>query len=102
MVSNERKSSYSSAGPARSGPLPQRVGPDFALPCDESPALEGIRAGGTRTGVVFRLIGTSAAAPQLARHVANFAPGNQPQTPTNPPTNRGEMEERGGGNLPPP
>jgi hypothetical protein len=102
MVSNERKSSYSSAGPARSGPLPQRVGPDFALPCDESPALEGIRAGGTRTGVVFRLIGTSAAAPQLARHVANFAPGNPPQTPTNPPTNRGEMEERGVGNLPPP
>jgi hypothetical protein len=102
MLSNERKSPYSSAGPARSGPLPQRVGPDFALPCDESYALEGIRAGGARTGVVFRLIGTSAAAPQLARHLANFAPGNQPPTPTNPPTNRGEMEERGGGNLPPP
>jgi hypothetical protein len=98
ILSNGRKSQYASAGPARSGPLPLRVGPDFALPCDESYALEGIRAGGTRTGVVFRLIGTSAAAPQLARHLARLTL----PTATHIPGNRGEMEERGGGDIEPP
>ena len=76
-------------------PLAQSVGADFVLPCDESYALEGIRAGGNRTGVVFRLTGTSAAAPQLARRVANPplpAPTNVPNSP----------EERGAGNLEPP
>jgi hypothetical protein len=96
ILANGRKSPYASAGPARSGPLlPRRLGPDYALPCDESYALEGIRAGGNRTGVVFRLTGTSAAAPQLARRVANPplpAPTNVPNSP----------EERGAGNLEPP
>jgi hypothetical protein len=96
ILANGRKSPYASAGPARRGPLtPRRLGPDYALPCDESYALEGIRAGGNRTGVVFRLTGTSAAAPQLARRVANPplpAPNNVPNSP----------EQRGAGNLEPP
>jgi hypothetical protein len=100
MLFDGRKSPYASAGPARGGPLPQRIGPDFALPCDESYALEGIRAGGTRTGVVFRLIGTSTGAPQLARYVARTGVMLPPVT--HPPANRGEMEERGGGDLEPP
>ena len=37
-------------------------------PATRSYALGGIRAGGNRSGAVFRLTGTSAAAPQLARH----------------------------------
>jgi hypothetical protein len=98
IVSNERKSRYSSAGPARSGPLPLRVGPDNVLPCDESCALEGIRAGGNRTGIHFRLIGTSAAAPQLARWIT------RPTLPTafNAPTTTQGYEERGDGDFPPP
>jgi hypothetical protein len=102
ILSNGRKSQYASAGPARSGPLPLRVGPDYALPCDESFALEGIRAGGTRSGVVFRLIGTSTAAPQLARHVTRLTVGKPLPTPSHPPPTIGEKEGRGRGDLEPP
>ncbi|MCA1497738.1 hypothetical protein [Bradyrhizobium sp. NBAIM14] len=93
----KRKSPYSSAGPARTGPLPRRVGPDYALFCDESDALQGVRAGGNRSGVVFRLIGTSAAAPQLARLVADRRPLTVHDAPASPPD-----EKRGDGDLYPP
>lgn len=92
IIANGRKSPYASAGPARGGP---RVGPDFALPCDESYALTGIRAGGNRSGSVFRLVGTSVAAPQLARHVANLSIPT-PINMSNPP------EEAGAGDVEPP
>jgi hypothetical protein len=98
MLVNGRKSAYSSAGPARKGPLTLRDGPDFALPCDESHALEGVRAGGNRSGGVFRLTGTSTAAPQLARHVAD--PPIPPATKV--PTQQEEIAKRGGGNIEPP
>jgi hypothetical protein len=100
IIENGRGSSYSSAGPARGDPLVRRKGPDFALACDESYALAGIRAGGNRSGSVFRLIGTSAAAPQLARHVAN--PPFPPPHPTNVPTDAKGIAKRGGGNIEPP
>jgi hypothetical protein len=92
ILSNGRKSPYASAGRARGG---TRIGPDFALPCDESYALAGIRAGGNRSGGVFRLIGTSVAAPQLARYVAN-AVNPVPFDMSNP------EEETGAGDVPPP
>jgi hypothetical protein len=57
-----------------------------------------MRAGGNRSGSVFRLTGTSVAAPQLARHVAKPA---LPQ-PTNVPTSLEEIRKRGRGNLEPP
>lgn len=98
ILANGRKSPYSSAGPARGGLFAPRAGPDFALPCDESYALGGIRAGGNRSGSVFRLTGTSAAAPQLTRHVAKPA---LPK-PDNVPTSLEEIRKRGGGNLVPP
>ena len=82
----------------RDGPLTLRHGPDYALLCDESYALGGIRAGGNRSGTVFRLIGTSAASPQLARHLAD--------PPIPPPSNVSalpdEIAKRGGGNVEPP
>lgn len=90
----KRKSPYSSAGPARPGPYPLRVGPDYALFCDESDALQGVRAGGNRSGAVFRLVGTSAAAPQLARLVADGMSLTAHDPPTNPPD-----EKRGDGDL---
>jgi hypothetical protein len=95
VIANGRKSPYSSAGPARGGP---RIGPDVVLPCDESYALEGMRAGGNRSGGVFRLIGTSTAAPQLARYVA----GPLIPPPHDPPTSLVEKHKRGGGDLDPP
>ena len=100
ILANGRKSPYSSAGPARSGPLTLRRGPDFALPCDESYALQGIRAGGNRSGSVFRLIGTSAAAPQLARHFADPPPPSPSRVPAS--TQADEIAKRGGGNFEPP
>ena len=98
ILANSRKAPYSSAGPTRGHPHPLRIGPDFALFCDESYALQGVRAGGTRSGAVFRLIGTSAAAPQLARQIAVPAL----PAPTNVPTTTSEAEKRGAGNLAPP
>jgi hypothetical protein len=95
LAVNGRKSPYASAGPARGGP---RIGPDYALFCDESYALKGVRAGGTRSGVVFRLIGTSTAAPQLARQVMK---GTLP-SPTHIPSGPRGRERRGGGNIEPP
>lgn len=96
ILSNQRKSPYSSAGPARNWPpSPARIGPDYALPCDETYALAGIRGGGNRSGVAFRLTGTSTAAPQLARHVTDppIPPAHDiPSTPI-------EQHKRGGGNL---
>jgi len=100
IIQDGHKSTYSSAGPARSGPLAHRVGPDYLMPCDESYALQGILAGGTRSGSVFRLIGTSAAAPQLARWVVDASlptPFNVPS-----PGDTIEIEKRGGGDLAPP
>ena len=38
---------------------------------DESQALPGVRAGGSLSGCVVRLVGTSVAAPQEARRIAN-------------------------------
>jgi hypothetical protein len=101
ILANGRKSPYSSAGPARHGP---RIGPDFALLTDESYALEGIRAGATRSGGVFRLTGTSAAAPQLARQTVKLARGLPFPQPTDVPSANDivEIEKRGGGNIEPP
>jgi hypothetical protein len=93
-----RKSPYASAGPARGNPATRRTGPDFAMYCDESYALEGVRAGGTRSGAVFRLIGTSAAAPQLARWAAEPPLPAATDVPSTP---RGK-EQRGGGDIEPP
>ena len=96
IIANRRKSPYSSAGPARSGPIsPPRVGPDVALPCDESYALGGILGGGNRSSTVFRLRGTSAGAPQLARYVI------RPALPTvhDQPTSPAEENKRGNGNV---
>lgn len=92
VLANGRKSTYASAGPSR---MASRGGPDLALFCDQSYALQGVRAGGNRSGVTFRLIGTSAAAPQLARWISRA-------TPLPPLTNGPDTPERGRGNLQPP
>jgi hypothetical protein len=92
---------YSSAGPARRPG--GRGGPDFALLGDESYALAGVRAGATRSGGTFRMVGTSTAAPQLARRIAN-GPGWDTSLPP-PVLNPGgvvETAKRGTGNLAPP
>lgn len=71
---------YSSAGPTR-GP---RVGPDCGAVSDQSRSLPGLLAAGTRGGSVIRLVGTSIAAPQLARWVTNGRPPPGPVPPSQP------------------
>ncbi|MGC9959813.1 hypothetical protein, partial [Roseiarcus sp.] len=78
-------------------PFTLRKGPDDVLVCDESCALQGLLAGGNRSGAVFRLIGTSTAAPQLARW---FADGGPPAATDVPTTDEG-IEQRGAGNVAP-
>jgi hypothetical protein len=81
--------SYSSGGPARdidpdqlrqcSTGLPHvdlllrhRFRPDADAPSDVGAGLRGLRVTGTRGGSFARLSGTSAAAPSVARYIANF------------------------------
>lgn len=74
---------YSSAGPARD---PSTRVPTASLATDVSATLPGVRAGGNFSGVTFRLVGTSAAAPQLARKIVNqlAAAPPQPKPPHSP------------------
>ncbi|MEY4979408.1 MAG: hypothetical protein RLZZ352_1678 [Pseudomonadota bacterium] len=67
MLSTREPARYASEGPAVAG-LPR---PDWALPTDETPLLRGLLGAGTRPGSVVRLVGTSMAAPQLARWLVN-------------------------------
>ncbi|NPC57760.1 S8 family serine peptidase [Caenimonas soli] len=61
---------YSSAGPTR-GP---RVGPDCAAVTDQARSLPGLLSAGTRGASLVRLVGTSVAAPELARWVVDGKP----------------------------
>jgi hypothetical protein len=53
-------------------PSQWRVQPDIDAPADIGTALRGLRVAGTRAGMVARISGTSAAAPQAARLIANY------------------------------
>ena len=64
------RTGYSSEGPAAGGQPPRR-GPDTLAPTDISCALRGIVAAGTLMGQTVRVSGTSFAAPQVARALAN-------------------------------
>lgn len=67
---------YSSIGPALAAPgQPQRAGPDATAVTDESIVHRGILAAGSRDGTCVVMNGTSVAAPQVARFIANaFTP----------------------------
>jgi len=79
---DKRAAPYSSAGPTRGG---ARTNPDNACVTDRSAVVAGLRATGVRSGTTIRLVGTSMAAPQLARQIAKDAkavlPGPNPDPP---------------------
>lgn len=85
---------YSSAGPTEN---PARSGPDLSAVSDEGYALQGILASGTYSGSWVRLNGTSVAAPQVTRALANsigsggsgYAAITAPSTPPPLPTRLG-------------
>lgn len=73
--SDYRASRYSGAGPIvyPSGIVgPWRDGPDATAVSDDSVALHGVLAAGTRTGSVCAMDGTSVAAPQITRLIARL------------------------------
>lgn len=72
VASGYRLSDASAASYASQGPCAPRDGPDLSYPTDESALLPGIMGGAVRAGTVARLVGTSTAAPQLARELAEF------------------------------
>ena len=78
--SDKKHVRYSSAGPTR-GPA---VGPTCGAVTDQSRSLPGLLAAGTRGASVVRLVGTSTAAPQLARWVTNGKPPPGPVAGPNP------------------
>lgn len=73
-ASDLASSKYSSLGPVfessrggkRTGPTP-----DIAARCDDSSVLHGVLAAGSRSGSVVALDGTSVAAPQVTRWIAD-------------------------------
>jgi hypothetical protein len=62
---------YSSRGPGRA-PGAFRRGPDLLAPGDQSPVRAGLRAAGSRSGTVFTMGGTSAAAPIVTRQIVEW------------------------------
>jgi len=66
---------YSPQKPDPDAARPKRPGvvkvPDTEAFSDENPALLGLKAAGTRSGGVARLVGTSDAAPQITRKIFN-------------------------------
>ncbi len=103
---SDRAATYSSAGPMRSAATPPGPGDvHVSEMSDESPALPGMLGAGTRSGAVFRLSGTSVAAPQAARKLAlagAVLPAIIPQPPPPPrlsPQEAAEWPVRLGGRL---
>jgi hypothetical protein len=69
-LSDAEESSYSSRPQA--GKESARLGKDSAVlaPADESAGVVGLFASGVETGAIYRMGGTSIAAPRVARHLA--------------------------------
>ena len=55
-----------------SGPAATRTGPDASAVADDSVAARGVVAAGTRSGSAIALRGTSVAAPQVTRRIADL------------------------------
>jgi Subtilase family len=70
-LSDGKMAPYSSGGPTL-GAAP-RLGPNVEAPSDLGLSLPGLRTAGTRSHAFYRLGGTSAAAPLLARWIVNQA-----------------------------
>jgi hypothetical protein len=75
---------YSSHGTRMVGAPPAPSGPDWLTCCDDSDALPGVHAAGTRSGSVVAMNGTSAAAPQATRWIATewLGTGIRPKLPS--------------------
>jgi subtilisin family serine protease len=76
-----RAAPYSAGGPVTQPVLPpplDRIGPDAVAPSDDSLAHDGVLAAGSRSGSVVAMNGTSVAAPQVARLIADELSAGRP------------------------
>jgi hypothetical protein len=94
-----RATEYGASGPLRTATAPAGPGDvRLAAISDESTALRGVLAAGTRSGSVVRLSGTSMAAPQVARFLAmqhiSQAKTPVPTIPLRQPVTDAELSER--------
>jgi hypothetical protein len=71
LKKERRPSPYSAGGPTTGS----RVGPDLSAVSDDSVVHQGVIAAGARSGSTVALRGTSVAAPQVARWIANHVNG---------------------------
>lgn len=80
---DQRRSSYSAAGPSRAGGrlVASKYPVDYAAPADQSPSLAGIRNWSNRNGGSIRLNGASVSTPLAARWVAKHPPATFPPAP---------------------
>lgn len=93
---------YSSAGASEASGGPPPRWPDAMTPSEDSRVHHGVLAAGARSGSVVPLGGTSVAAPQMARWIADHMPATHatvsgaaiPMTAATPP------ERKGAGRLP--
>lgn len=78
--------SYTSAGivPQYGAAPPSRVGPNFVVVTDDSLVHAGVLAAGSRSGSIVAMSGTSVAAPQYARALADHMAGIAPLPPVTP------------------
>jgi hypothetical protein len=81
---NAKPAEYSAGGPVADR-WPRR-GPDAIAVSDESRVLRGVLAAGTRSGSVVALNGTSVAAPQVTRDIADALRWNGNGPPPPPPS----------------
>ena len=78
---NPIPTSFTSEGPPAASSLRAMLSPNWLMPADDSLSCRGVLAAGTRSGVRVAMSGTSVAAPQAARYVADqLAIGKVPGT----------------------
>jgi hypothetical protein len=85
----EASENYPPSDYTSSGPSMVRPGPDCSAFADEGDALWGVLAAGTFSGSVVKLSGTSVAAPQIVRQVADELEAMAYATSTKPDTSHG-------------
>jgi hypothetical protein len=78
-LDNPMPTSFTSEGPPAANAQRVMPSPNWLMPSDDALSCRGVLAAGTRSGVRVAMGGTSVAAPQAARYVADqFAIGNVP------------------------
>jgi hypothetical protein len=92
---DRRLANYTAAGTA-GVPLPTRAAPSYIVSTDDSLVHAGVLAAGSRSGSVVAMSGTSVAAPQYARALADYLGGVAPLPPATP---IGGLPERIGNGL---